>query len=350
MMVMASCGVSKTATRTSTEPVSEVDADEARSPLASPPLASDHVVSTGYSSTGPTLATRIIFSEGLALATPSAAMEAGGTTSYVISIIADDVALRHTPRTTFATTTVYLNVPRLRLSRAMVCTLSPVRFPAHLPPAYSVARSPASQLQSEDEAGRVVGLVGVHGRARVEREHLADPHDAVAAVDRRDERRLADHDLDRRRVVEAEPIDHVHLQLVRLRRVEAERVELEETRVDATSRPRPRGCTSKCTSSEVAPAFSPGQSATDACAKIVNFDGTSMSYRWPAVMIRFGIAPAATDDLKGRRGGRKAQEVLELDRELVVVARLDEPQVCTSPSSAGSSSPAASPVGVVVEE
>lgn len=41
------------------------------------------------------------------------------------------------------------------------------------------------------------------------------------------------------------------------------------------------------TDSEVVPAFSRGQSATDACAIIVNFDGTSM--------IRFGIAPAATD-------------------------------------------------------
>ena len=77
--------------------MSEVVADEAEAPLASPPLASDHVVSTG-SSAGPTLPTSSSLSEGLALAMPSAAIEAGGTTSYVISIIADDVALRHTPR------------------------------------------------------------------------------------------------------------------------------------------------------------------------------------------------------------------------------------------------------------
>ena len=55
--------------------------------------------------------------------------------------------------------------------------------------------------------------------------------------------------------------------------------------------------------SEVVPALSPGQSATDACAKIVSCAGTSMSYCWPAVMIRFGIAPIATDT---RNGGDEA--------------------------------------------
>jgi hypothetical protein len=77
--------------------VSEVDADEERSPLASPPLASDHVVSTG-SSAGPTVPTSSNLSEGLTLAMPSATIEAGGTTSYVVSISTDDVTLRETPR------------------------------------------------------------------------------------------------------------------------------------------------------------------------------------------------------------------------------------------------------------
>ena len=60
------------------------------------------------------------------MAMPSAAIEADGTTSYVISIIADDVALRHMPRLSFETTTVYLNSPRWLLPRLMVCTLLPV--------------------------------------------------------------------------------------------------------------------------------------------------------------------------------------------------------------------------------
>ena len=210
------------------------------------------------------------------MATPSAAMEAGGTTSYVISIIADDVALRHTPRTTFATTTVYLNVPRLRLSRAMVCTLSPFRFPAHLPPAYSVARSPASQLQTKMRPGASSGSSG-------STERRASSVNTSLIPTMRSPPSIAATSDDCPTTISTAA---VLLKPSRSITSTCSSYDCVELRLNGSSLKK-RGSTDVETApsrlhvhtyvSEVVPAFSPGQSATDACAKIVNFDGTSMS-------------------------------------------------------------------------